>query len=91
MNIVSTGLHLFLIVVALIFWKLRFFPSNSLVASHKATLVWLAFMSACAISLYFALEKWSSPSVRDDAGDVGSLVSDHPALTQSAFAFLGRK
>jgi hypothetical protein len=63
MNIFSTGLHLFLIVVALILWKLRFFPSNSLVANHKTTLVWLA----CAISLYFALEKWSSPSVRDDA------------------------
>jgi hypothetical protein len=49
-------------------------------------------MSACAISLYFALEKWSSPSVRDDAGEVGfylifSLV--WIALTQSAFAFLG--
>jgi hypothetical protein len=83
---------LFLIVVALDFWKLRFFPSNSLVANHKPTLVWLAFMSACAISLYFALEKWSSPSVRDDAGEVSfylifSLV--WIALTQSAFAFLG--
>jgi magnesium-transporting ATPase (P-type) len=91
-NIFSTGLHLFLIVVALIFWKLRFFPSNSLVANHKTTLVWLAFMSACAISLYFALEKWSSPSVRDDAGEVSfylifSLV--WIALTQSAFVFLG--
>jgi magnesium-transporting ATPase (P-type) len=92
MNIFSTGLHLFLIVVALIFWKLRFFPSSSLAANHKTTLVWLAFISACAISLYFALEKWSSPSVRDDAGEISfylifSLV--WIALTQSAFAFLG--
>jgi hypothetical protein len=92
MNIFSTGLHLLFIVVALVLWKLRFFPSNSLVANHKTTLVWLAFMSACAISLYFALEKWSSPSVRDDAGEVSfclifSLV--WIALTQRAFAFLG--
>jgi hypothetical protein len=49
-------------------------------------------MSACAVSLYFALEKWSSPSVRDDFDEVSfylifSLI--WIALTQSAFAFLG--
>jgi hypothetical protein len=27
-------------------------------------------MSVRAISLYFALEKWSSPSVRDNAGEI---------------------
>jgi len=92
MNIFSTGLHLFLIVVALIFWKLRFFPANFLVANHKTTLVWLAFVSVCAVSLYFVLERWSSPSVRDDFGEVSfylifSLV--WIALTQGAFAFFG--
>jgi hypothetical protein len=49
-------------------------------------------MSVCAVSLYFVLERWSSPSVRDDFGEVSfylifSLV--WIALTQSAFAFFG--
>ena|SRR6266699_2854170 len=70
MNIFSTGLHLCLIVVAIIFWKFRSFPSNSLVANHKTALVWLAFMFVCAVSLYCVLERWSSPSVRDDFGEV---------------------
>jgi hypothetical protein len=92
MNIFSSGPHLFLIVVFLIFWKLRFFPSNSLIANRKTALVWLAFMSACAFSLYFTLEKWSSPSVRDDAGEVSFYLIFSLAwiaLTQSAFAFFG--
>jgi hypothetical protein len=92
MDIFSTGLHLLLIVVALIFWKLRFFPSNSLAANHKTVLLWLAFMFACAVLLYFALEKWSSPAVRDDIGEVSFYLIFSLlwiALTQSAFAFLG--
>jgi hypothetical protein len=67
MNIFSIGSHLFLIIIVLIFWKLQFRPSNSLTLNHKIALVWLAFMFLCAVSLYFALEKWSSPSLRDDA------------------------
>jgi hypothetical protein len=47
------------------------FPSNSLVANQETALAWFILMSACAVSLYFALEKWSSPSVRDDFGEVG--------------------
>jgi hypothetical protein len=92
MDIFSTGTHLFLIVVAVFFWKLRFFPSNSLAANHKPRLVWLAFMLACAVSMYFVLEKWSSPSVRGDDGEVSSYLIfslTWIALIQSAFAFFG--
>jgi hypothetical protein len=68
------------------------FPSNSLVANQETALAWFIFMSACAVSLYFALEKWSSPSVRDDFGEVGCYLIFSLmwiALTQGAFAFLG--
>jgi hypothetical protein len=58
----------------------------------KLALVWLAFMFGCAVSLYFALEKWSSPSVRGDFGEVSLYLIFSLlwiALTQSALAFLG--
>src|ERR1700747_825979 len=53
----------------------------------------LVYVHVCLCGLaLFALEKWSSPSVRDDFGEVSfylifSLI--WIALTQSAFAFLG--
>jgi hypothetical protein len=92
MNIFGTGLHLFLIVVALIFWKLRFFPSNSLVANHKSVFVWLAFMFGCAVSVYFVLENWSSAAVREDFAEVSFYLIFSLAwiaLAQNAFEFLG--
>ena len=92
MNIFSTGPHLFLIIVVLFLWKLKFFPSNFLVSNHKTGLAWLAFMFGCSLSLYCALGKWSSPSVREDVDEVSfylvfSLV--WVVLAQNVLAFLG--
>jgi hypothetical protein len=92
MNIFSIGSHLFLIIIVLIFWKLQFFPSNCLTSNHKIAFSWLAFMFLCAVSLYFALEKWSSPSLRDDAEEVSFYLIFSLAwifLAQHALAFFG--
>jgi len=53
----------------------------------------LAGIHVCVcIFALFHLEKWSSPSVRDDAGEVSFYLIFSLAwiaLTQSAFAFFG--
>src|SRR6266849_5425071 len=92
MDILSVGFHLFLIVVALVLWKLSFFPSNSLLANQKNAAAWLLFMATCGCALYFVISRWSSSSVRGDVAEVSfylifSLV--WIALLQGIFAFLG--
>ena len=92
MNLSSTAFQLLLIIVVLIFWKLSFFPSNSLAGNHKTALLCLAFMSGCALLLYFVLEKWSAPSVRGDFDEVSFYLVFSLlwiVLIQSAFAFFG--
>jgi hypothetical protein len=91
-DIFSTGFHLLLVLVALVVWKLSFFPSNLLRARHLRAALWLVLMFACASVIYCVLIKWSSPSVRDDVWEISfylvfSMV--WVALAQSAFAFLG--
>lgn len=92
MDIVGTGFHLFLILVALIVWKLIYFPSNSLLANQKQLALWLTFMFACGCAVYGVLVKWSAPSVREDASEITfNLVFSMIwiALAQGSIAFLG--
>jgi hypothetical protein len=91
-DIFSTGFHLVLVLVALIAWKLSFFPSNSFRANHMRASLWLVFMFACASAIYFVLIKWSSPSVRGDIGEISFYLVfsiGWIVLAQGAFAFFG--
>jgi hypothetical protein len=91
MDIVGTGFHLFLILVALVVWKFIFFPSNILLANHKTLISWLVFMFACVCVVYLALVEWSAPSVRDDSSEIAFYLVFSMiwiALAQSSFAFL---
>jgi len=56
------------------------------------TAVWLVFMFACVSAIYFALRAWSSPSVRDDAGEISFYLVFFfffVVFAQSAFAYFG--
>ena len=91
-DISGTGFHLVLVLVALTFWKLSFFPSGPFRTVHIKTSAWLVFMFACASAIYFVLKKWSAPSVRDDMGEISFYLVFSMAwiaFAQSAFAFLG--
>jgi hypothetical protein len=92
MDIFDSGFRLLLIVVALVAWKLIFFPSTTLLASRINAFLWLAFIFACAIAIDFVLAKWSSPSVRGDASEVNFYLIfavGWISIAQAVFALLG--
>ena len=92
MGILSFGLHFFLLCVALGIWKFTFFPASLLPASRASALLSLSFMFVCAFALYYALMKWSAPSVREDSGEISFYLVFSMiwiALVQASFSFLG--
>jgi hypothetical protein len=91
-DILSFGLHLFLLCVALVIWKLIFFPTLLLPASRARAVFSVSFMFVCISALYFALVKWSAPSVREDSGEISFYLVFSMiwiALVQASFSFLG--
>ena len=91
-DILSFGLHLFLLCVALVIWKFTFFPALPLPASRARAVLSLSFMFVCVSALYLALVKWSAPSVRDDSGEISFYLVFSMiwiALVQVSFSFLG--
>jgi hypothetical protein len=91
-DILSFGLHLFLLCVALVIWKFTFFPASLLPSSRARAVMSLSFMLVCVSALYFALVKWSAPSVREDSGEISFYLVFSMiwiALVQASFSFLG--
>ncbi len=91
-DILSFGLHLFLLCVALVIWKFTFFPALLLPASRARAVLSLSFMFVCVSALYFALVKWSAPSVREDSGEISFYLVFSMiwiSLVQASFSFLG--
>jgi hypothetical protein len=91
-DILSFGLHLLLLCVALVIWKFTFFPAFLLPVSRTRTVLSLSFMFVCVSALYFALVKWSAPSVREDSGEISFYLVFSMiwiALVQTSFSFLG--
>ena len=84
--------RLFFMGIALVLWKLILLPSVPFSRSKSRTAIYLLFMYACMCALYFAIAKWSSPSVRGDDGALSHSLMFAiliVAFSQYALAFAG--